>query len=284
MRHLHWKKIANAVFASECLWSMVDPDKVQLDVESFTNTFKEPERKKNVAPAKAGVEKKKKELVYIIDKKKSFNLDIFLTRIHSSPEDIRTCLLELDLAHDHHLLAEDTIEAMFNLAPTTEEVKMVIDYKGDTELLNLSEKFILTISDVPRVDKRWQGLLLREQFAGLINDIREPLQVVCSALTEIRSSLRLRQVFEILLRFGNTLNNGTRDGDAMGFKIQSLETIRGCNSTDNKGTLLLYAVSFCATNYPESYGFREDLKSVKPASRYEQAQLVAKLGPISLRD
>ena len=73
-------------------------------------------------------------------------------------------------------------------------------------------------------------------------DIKPSLETVLTALNEIESSAKFRNVLEIILALGNIINGGTRRGEAYGFKLSSLRQMTDLRTTDNKKTLMMFLV------------------------------------------
>ena len=75
----------------------------------------------------------------------------------------------------------------------------------------------------------------------------------------------MKKVFEIVLAFGNYMNNGNRS-NASGFKISSLNKIIDTKSSaDTKITLLHYLVDVVEKQFPELLELSSDLKSITKA-------------------
>ena len=104
-------------------------------------------------------------------------------------------------------------------------------------------------------------LILKMSFWKLLFHISGVLQ----ASEEVIKSKKLKKVFEIVLAFGNYMNNGNRS-NASGFKISSLNKIIDTKSSaDTKITLLHYLVDVVEKQFPELLELSSDLKSITKA-------------------
>ena len=89
---------------------------------------------------------------------------------------------------------------------------------------------------------------------------------VLLASEEVMKSKKLKKVLEIVLAFGNYMNNGNRS-NASGFKINSLNKIIDTKSSvDTKITLLHYMLDVIEKQFPELLNLGEDLKNINKAS------------------
>jgi len=76
----------------------------------------------------------------------------------------------------------------------------------------------------------------------------------------------------VVLRFGNYLNGGTRNGGAYGFKLNTLNKLKSCKSVDNETTLLHYLANFLSKTHPEVHDYVLKLKQeLEPATRVESS-------------
>lgn len=136
MRKFHWA-VVDAGAAANTLWKDLDESDVQLDVKEFESMFgMNPVpadgataggggggggfRRGSVA-AKAPEEKK----IVLVDPKRSFNLDITLSRFRASLEQIRDAILTCD----ENMLTEERLESLLKYCPTDEEFKAIKHYK-----------------------------------------------------------------------------------------------------------------------------------------------------------
>lgn len=138
MRKFHWA-VVDPTSVSNTLWKDLDESEVQLDVKEFESMFGV-----NAVPADGAVggtgavggaggvrrgsvtpraaEEKK---VVLVDPKKSFNLDISLSRFRASLEQIRDAILTCD----ESMLTEERLESLLKYCPTDEEFKAVKNFK-----------------------------------------------------------------------------------------------------------------------------------------------------------
>ncbi|XRB20894.1 formin-like protein [Pseudoscourfieldia marina] len=185
------------------------------------------------------VEIKKKEVVHLIDSKRSHNLSIQLASIKKlSHEDIASALRSMDDSE----LSVEALETLKEAVPTREEIKLVEGYKGDRELLGTVEKFFLVIKDVPRLARRVNALIFRATFEERVAAVRATLNVVDSAAGSVMASKDFKLLLQMVLASGNHLNAGTFRGGASGFHLETLLQLRDVKSGIDKKVSLLHFV------------------------------------------
>ena len=67
------------------------------------------------------------------------------------------------------------------------------------------------------------------------------IRSVINGCSEVVASKKLRKVLEVVLAFGNFMNQGRR-GNAFGFKLSSLNNITDTKSSIDKDTTLLHYI------------------------------------------
>ncbi|MCH99497.1 formin-like protein 20-like, partial [Trifolium medium] len=70
-----------------------------------------------------------------------------------------------------------------------------------------------------------------------------------------------------ILYLGNTLNQGTARGSAVGFKLDSLLKLTDTRASNSKMTLMHYLCKVLAEKSPPLLDFHHDLVSVETASK-----------------
>lgn len=83
-------------------------------------------------------------------------------------------------------------------------------------------QFMVLTAKIPRYQQRLDCALFMKAFDGDANFLSEKLQLVDTARTEVVQSTRLKRLIEVVLAYGNYLNEGTRNGEARGIKLSSL--------------------------------------------------------------
>ncbi|KAI3686528.1 hypothetical protein L1987_80207 [Smallanthus sonchifolius] len=237
LKPLHWNKVSRALQGS--LWEELQrqspPD---VDVSELETLFSTAVTKK-AAPKEADKKKaasSKPEKVQLIDLRRANNTEIMLTKVKMPlPE-----LVDAVLAMDDTLLDVDQVENILKFCPTKEEMEQLKNYTGDLEKLGKCEQ---------------------------LADLKKSLNVVNSACDEVRKSVRLKEIMKRILYLGNTLNQGTARGAAVGFKLDSLLKLTDTRASNSRMTLMHYLCRLIATKSPPLLEFPEDLVSLETATK-----------------
>lgn len=90
---------------------------------------------------------------------------------------------------------------------------------------------------------------------------------VLEASKEVARSKKLKKLLEIILALGNYMNRGQR-GNAVGFRISSLNRLTDTKSSSSKSTTLLhYLVDVLETKFKDVLKMEEDLPHVRSAAK-----------------
>lgn len=118
----------------------------------------------------------------------------------------------------------------------------VVNQSPSVPLKALSLSLSSTYYRIPRYSQRLRILYFIKTRDERLGDIEPRVQSVLQSCREVISSGKLRKVLEVVLAFGNFMNQGRR-GNAFGFKLSSLNNILDTkSSTDREVTLLHYIV------------------------------------------
>nr|KAJ0192897.1 hypothetical protein LSAT_V11C800414600 [Lactuca sativa] len=193
--------------------------------------------------SKASNEPKK---VQLIEHSRAYYCESMLSKVKTPLPALMEHVLNLDeLAMD-----VDQVDKLIKFCPTKEEMELLKGYKGEPEMLGKCEQFFLELMKVPR----WGAKLV--VFSYMIK-FRE----------ELISSVKLRRVMQTILSLGNALNQGTKRGAAVGFRLDSLLKLNETRAKSNKMTLMHYLCKVLVDKLPELLDFSKELGSLEPASK-----------------
>jgi len=242
----------------------IDLDVVELE-ELFSNVPKEKETKKE--------SKKKKEFVSFIDPTKASNLSILLGYMRLDNEEIKRAILEMD----DEVLSQQNIDALKDKTPTEEEIQAIMAYNGDPELLASSDKFYLSIKDVPRLAGRLNCWAFKYKFENNFTEIIPDLETILYASQELQRSKRFKDLLSIILAIANFLNANSAKKDAYGFTLSSLTKLKDTKAVDGKTTLLQYVAIYCTKKAQGVLRLREDFENLERAARISLPDLTGEV-------
>ncbi|XP_027190814.1 formin-like protein 20 isoform X2 [Cicer arietinum] len=269
LKPLHWSKVTRALQGS--LWeelqrhgeSQIGQD---FDVSELEKLFAANVPKPAASGGKAGQGKaagSKNEKVTLVDLRRAYNTEIMLTKVKMPLPDMMAAVL----AMDDSVLDADQVENLIKFCPTKEEMDLLKAYTGDKENLGKCEQFFFELMKVPRVESKLRVFCFKIQFQSQITEFNKSLNIVNSACEEVRNSLKLKEILKKILYLGNTLNQGTARGSAVGFKMDSLLKLTDTRASNSKMTLMHYLCKVLAEKSPTLLDFHLDLVSIETSSK-----------------
>jgi len=219
----------------------------------------------------------KPEKVHLIELRRANNTEIMLTKVKMPLSD----LVSAALALDQSTLDVDQVENLIKFCPTKEEMELLKNYTGDKQNLGKCEQFFLELMKVPRMESKLRVFSFKIQFGSQVADLRRSLNIIDSSCNEIRTSLKLKEIMKKILLLGNTLNQGTARGAAVGFRLDSLLKLTDTRATNNKMTLMHYLCKVLAARSPQLLNFYVDLVSLDAASKIQLKMLAEEMQAVS---
>ncbi|KAJ4960453.1 hypothetical protein NE237_020363 [Protea cynaroides] len=284
LKPLHWVKVTRAVQGS--LWAELQrygepPTAPEFDISELESLFSTTVSKPtDSSGGKTGGGRKsagsKTDRVHLIDLRRANNVEIMLTKVKMPLPDMMSAALALD----DSILDVDQVENLIKFCPTKEEMELLKGYSGDKEKLGKCEQFFLELMKVPRVESKLRVFFFKIQFVFQTTDLRKSLNTVNLACDEVRNSVKLKEILKRILYLGNTLNQGTARGSAIGFKLDSLLKLTDTRASNSKMTLMHYLCKVLASKTPELLDFHQDLVSLESASKIQLKSLAEEMQAI----
>jgi hypothetical protein len=88
--------------------------------------------------------------------------------------------------------------------------------------LSETEKYMVTLMDVPDAGAKLDAMMFRSVFTNRFEDITDATRTLNSACDELRSSEKLRKLMAMILTVVNQINTGGEGKLAMGFTLDAL--------------------------------------------------------------
>ncbi|KAM5570824.1 formin-like protein 20 [Rosa sericea] len=277
LKPLHWSKVTRALQGS--LWeelqrhggNQIAPEFDVSEIESlFSATVPKPANKSGDRRKSAG---SKPDKVHLVDLRRANNTEIMLTKVKMPLPDMMAAVL----AMDESVLDSDQVENLIKFCPTKEEMELLKNYTGDKETLGKCEQYFLELMKVPRVESKLRVFSFKIQFSSQASEFKKSLNTVNSACEEVRTSEKFKEIMKKILFLGNTLNQGTARGSAVGFKLDSLLKLSDTRASTSKMTLMHYLCKGLASRSPELLGFHQDLVNLEPATKIQLKSLAEEM-------
>lgn len=187
---------------------------------------------------------KKNEGIKVLDASRAQNMAIVLSKLPISSQELCDALLHLDFSA--MAVSEDMVELLTGVLPTNEECDKLKMYQDSPEELRDIEQKVLPFCFLPRSHARLRLLRLASSHSELCAQLRTRCENLRCAAQEAMTSSELRQLFAVILRIGNYINHGSKNGDdgaARGFSIETLPAITSFK-LGNMSTLQFLCVTF----------------------------------------
>lgn len=134
---------------------------------------------------------------------------------------------------EHGKFDSTQLKALKEYLPDADERRGLVAYmkKGDQsdEIkqrlfadLSETEKYMVTLMDVPEASSKLEALLFRSNFTSRFQDVTEAVSTLNAACDELRSSERLRKLMAMILTVVNQINTGGEGTAALGFTLDAL--------------------------------------------------------------
>nr|XP_007155281.1 hypothetical protein PHAVU_003G1878000g [Phaseolus vulgaris]ESW27275.1 hypothetical protein PHAVU_003G1878000g [Phaseolus vulgaris] len=283
LKPLHWSKVTRALQGS--LWEELqrhgEPQIApEFDVSELEKLFSLNVPKPADSAGKAGGKGKsagsKSDRITLVDLRRANNTEIMLTKVKMPLPDMMAAVLALD----ESVLDVDQVENLIKFCPTKEEMDLIKGYTGDKELLGKCEQFFLELMKVPRVESKLRVFSFKIQFGAQLTEFKKSLNIVNSACEEVRNSAKLKEIMKKILYLGNTLNQGTARGSAVGFKLDSLLKLTDTRASNSKMTLMHYLCKVLADKSPKLLDFHLDLVSLEGSTKIQLKSLAEEMQAI----
>ncbi|CAJ1944131.1 unnamed protein product [Sphenostylis stenocarpa] len=270
LKPLHWSKVTRALQGS--LWEELqrhgEPQIApEFDVSELEKLFSLNVPKPSDSGGKSGGRRKsvgsKADRVTLVDLRRANNTEIMLTKVKMPLPDMMAAVLALD----ESVLDIDQVENLIKFCPTKEEMDLLKGYTGDKELLGKCEQYFLELMKVPRVESKLRVFSFKIQFGSQLTEFKKSLNIVNSACEEVRNSAKLKEIMKKILYLGNTLNQGTARGSAVGFKLDSLLKLTDTRASNSKMTLMHYLCKVLADKSPKLLDFHLDLVNLEGSTK-----------------
>ncbi|KAJ3203171.1 hypothetical protein HDU82_006782 [Entophlyctis luteolus] len=241
LKPLEWSKLRSSAVKSSAWLSIVKDCYVtpqefpvtfldQTELASVPKIFSKPTED---APSVRVVSNR----VMMLETDRSRHIEILLAALRG-PDFKRLTVHQI---RDGILEMSDTVLTLANLnvlvqiVPTEAEIQLVNSYKGDPQQLASPEKFVKTISTIPRLQQRLDAIVFAKQLPQDVVELRTDLATVSRAARILVKSERLRRILQSALLIGNYVNGGTYRGHAYGFEIKGLLKLKDTTANPDSG-------------------------------------------------
>lgn len=205
---------------------------------------------------------------------RSNNISIMLSRFPMSVGEIVDAIANGDPRGE---LTLERLAILLQCEPTQEELDLMRSFTGDVSALTQSEKFLMDLSKIERLDDKIAALVYTRQFPELIAEAHGGLDAISAACVQVRDGAQgLRRILEMALRVGNFMNAGGPRSNMSGVSLDSLHKltdVRTTTPTAKGGTTLLDFVVELVDEQGVGVELTNDISACQAASRVARVEL-----------
>ncbi|OCT68690.1 formin-1 isoform X1 [Xenopus laevis] len=248
MKPLYWTRIQlKNGSSSQTLWEILKEPTI-VDPKEFEDLFAKITVQQKKKPLSDSYEKraKAKQVVKLLDGKRSQAVGILISSLHLDMKDIQQAILNVD----NSVVDLETLEALYENRAQKEELEIIKKHyqtskSEEVKLLDKPEQFLYELSQIPNFVERSQCIIFQTAFLEGISAVRRKVDFISRACTCLLEMVSVKDIIGLILAFGNYMNGGNRTrGQADGFGLEILPKLKDVKSRDNKACLVDYVVRY----------------------------------------
>ncbi|KAL1480313.1 hypothetical protein MTO96_051137 [Rhipicephalus appendiculatus] len=278
LKSFNWCKLPEAR-VDGTVWTELDDTKLYKDIDlaDIDRTFSAYQKQQGCGtngslediPALTCRSPRVRELS-LIDGRRAQNCTILLSKLRLTNDEICRAILSMDSKDQ---LPKDMVEQLLKFLPSPEEKVLLEEHSSEMESMAKADRFLYEISRIIHYEQRLRTLYYKKKFQERVSDCKPKIVAVLEASKEVQRSKRLKKLLEVVLAFGNYMNRGQR-GNAVGFKLSSLNHLADTKSSTNRNyTLLHYLIETLEKKFKDTLKLEEDIPHVKKAAKVNLGEL-----------
>ncbi|XP_056148278.1 LOW QUALITY PROTEIN: formin-2 [Lampris incognitus] len=258
MKPLYWTRIQLHAkkYSGSLVWEKIEEPAVNFD--EFVELFSKSAVKEKKKPISDTISKSKaKQVVKLLNNKRSQAVGILMSSIHLDMKDIHNAILNMD----NTVVDLETLQALYENRAQDDELDKIEKQinsakdKDDAKPLDKPEQFLFQLSQIPNFSERVFCILFQCTFHECISSVVRKLEILQRVCKTLQNGNYVMQVLGLVLAFGNYMNGGNRSrGQADGFTLDILPKLKDVKSSDNSQSLLSYIVAYYLRHFDEDAG------------------------------
>ncbi|XP_052077652.1 FH2 domain-containing protein 1-like [Mytilus californianus] len=229
MKTLSWARIAS--IKDKSVWNKIKKmkDKVPVNYPQLEKLFS---CKENTNKRASAVSKN------IVDCQKAMRIDIFLNKIHKSPDELIEMIRQGSTAE----LGLSSYRSLKENLPNTDEADSLREVlPQELKKLSKADYFISRLISLPHYEL-WINTMITIGEIESLDYIPNYVQTISTACDMLMTNESFETFLRYVLHVGLFMNKGKVAGKAVGFDLCSLQKLSETKSTDDSVTLLEFLV------------------------------------------
>jgi len=280
MKRVHWEPVKLQKIQSS-IWNQVDHSWFDYDPIMFELNFQTRKRKEkmqtdalkgDVGKSNADDQQQddgktnedERQPVTFVDAKRSQLVQIGLRSFNMTNEQLREVILTMD----EHKIDVGHLSTLIDIVPTPEEQIEAEKASKDRDVkyFGVVERFFYSIYDIIELRPRLQKWLFKLTFMDRLSELKQQIDILERGKNIVLRSKTLREIFAIILAFGNHMNFGNKKGNAYGFRLDAFSLFPQIKTTDNSMTFPMFIWAFIKRQYPHLLKILQEFEPVQEAS------------------
>ena len=172
---------------------------------------------------------------------------------------------------DEFALTAEQAEKIRLIVPEPEQEKLLEDNRAHAEELTKEEQYLIEILRVPGIKGHLICLDIKHNFSDRFLNLNKSLQQLRRAVVAVEDNPELKQLFIMLLKIGNFLNQGSAKGNSVSFNIDMLRNLKSLKGVGNnqKSTMLDFLLNSILTKTPNVANFAVKLEDCQEAIKLD---------------
>jgi formic-like protein len=146
--------------------------------------------------------------------------------------------------------------------------------------LSDEDRLLLGLCKIERFGQRLKLIVSIDSFDETFTSISKQMRYVVEASQSVKRCNKLEKILEVVLALGNYMNSARR-GVTYGFRLQSLDMLMDCRTTDKKWTLMHFLAQTVAIKFQDLSEFYSELKHIEEASKIPMETLTMDVNQLS---
>lgn len=173
----------------------------------------------------------------VIDNRRARNCTILLSKLKTSNEELKNILLNMDSKDE---LPKDMIEQLLKFVPTVDEEALLEEHRNEVSNMAKADRFLYEMSKIYRYKQKLDVLYFKKKYLERYKEICKEIEAVTKCCLELRKNSKILKLLEIVLAFGNFMNQSHKKGVAVGFSIATLNKLIDIKSSSDRSFSMMH--------------------------------------------
>ncbi|XP_064610988.1 uncharacterized protein LOC135475149 isoform X2 [Liolophura sinensis] len=255
MKYIAWKRIILSDLGTPgsqlSIWhTMIEPridtEAVELVFNDESDGYRSQVSLYDDVVARRG---RSRSYVSVVDRDKA---QIFVSKMHFlklTLQDVIQAISELQTP----FLDEEGADALLDLILSHKDMDRVLHQaqRKGTGQFDIPDYIMYEVSRIDHYREKAELLRFQQRIHDYLFDIDQQLKDVRTACEEICSSVFLKNLLETLLAVGNHMNGGTASGQADGYHLEVLATLKEIEDREGRENLLVFLIKTYCQQYTQ---------------------------------